>query len=241
MMWAQWAAQIEVYAPASRRRPRPRTGGAIATFARTQQHHQMPTAKPTAPRKRNRKRKRRQASSSSSSDSLDSSSDEAEVSKNTPANKATLIKPQAKASSAEASSPSLSSSSPSSSDSEEGDDDDDGGDAPHVVGAPVTHPASTSAIPQRSDSEPAKTRERLRSPSPSPPPPDAPPFLPPEGSSSRAQDEQALRDRFRQFWMASVADAFADDLEQIRQVRPHNIRVLSQPSLTPGVKGAEYD
>ncbi|KAI0299379.1 hypothetical protein B0F90DRAFT_1818140 [Multifurca ochricompacta] len=58
---------------------------------------------------------------------------------------------------------------------------------------------------------------RARSPSPSPPPTDVPPFLPPEGSGNRAQDEQALRDRFRQFWMASVADAFRDDLEQIRK------------------------
>jgi ribosome assembly protein 3 len=170
----------------------------------------MPAAEPTAPRRRNRKRKRRQASSSpSSSDSLDSSSDESEVPKKAPVKGAPLLKPQATKSSP---SPSLSSSSSSSSDSEGGDEDDDYNDAL------VTHPAS-SAIPQRTDSEPAKARDRYRSPSPSPPPAGAPPFLPPEGSSNRAQDEQALRNRFRQFWMASVADAFADDLEQIRQVR----------------------
>jgi ribosome assembly protein 3 len=172
----------------------------------------MPAAKPTAPRRRNRKRKRRQASSSPSSDSSDSTSDESEVPKKTHIKEAPLIKPQATRSSP---SPSLSSSSSSSSDSEGSDDDDDDDN-----GAPVSHPASSSAIPQRTDSEPAKTRDhRRRSPSPSPPPADAPPFLPPEGSSNRAQDEQALRNRFRQFWMASVADAFADDLEQIRQVR----------------------
>jgi DNA mismatch repair ATPase MutL len=220
-----WATQTEVYPPVLRRR----LGIGPEVLSRLlhalSSHHQMPTAKPTAPRKRNRKRKRRLASSSSSSDS-DSSSDEAEVSKKTPVKKATPIKPHATASPAEESSPSSSSSSPSSSDSEEGDD------APH---APVTHPAPSSAIPQRSDSEPAKTRERPRSPSPSPPPADAPPFLPPEGSSSRAQDEQALRNRFRQFWMASVADAFADDLEQIRQVRISTIRVFPPPVAHAGV------
>jgi ribosome assembly protein 3 len=191
----------------------------------------MPTAKPTAPRRRNRKRKRRQASSSSSSDSSDSSSDEAEVSKKTPASQ---IKPQAAAPLAKGSSspsPSLSSSSsPSSSDSEESNDD-----VPHVIDAPAIHPASSSAIPQRSDSEPAKTRQRRRSspsPSPSPPPADAPPFLPPEGTSSRAQDEPALRNRFKQFWMASVADAFADDLEQIRQVRVSSLQHLEFAFLT---------
>jgi len=31
------------------------------------------------------------------------------------------------------------------------------------------------------------------------------------------QDEQVLKDRFRKFWMASVADGFKDDLEQIRK------------------------
>jgi ribosome assembly protein 3 len=182
-----------------------RTGRATYTY--TQQNTttiQMPAAKPTAPRRRNRKRKRRQASSSSPSNSSDSSSDESELQKKTPVKEAPLIKPQATRPSP---SPSLSSSSSSSSDSEGGDDDDD---------APVTHPAIT----QRTDSEPTpKARDRPRSPSPSPPPTNAPPFLPPEGSSNRAQDEQALRNRFRQFWMASVADAFADDLEQIRQVR----------------------
>ncbi|KAH9034772.1 hypothetical protein EDB85DRAFT_1946692 [Lactarius pseudohatsudake] len=59
---------------------------------------------------------------------------------------------------------------------------------------------------------------KARSPSPSPPPVGLPPFLPSEGSGSRAdEEEQALRNRFRQFWMASVADAFSDDLERIRK------------------------
>ena len=78
---------------------------------------------------------------------------------------------------------------------------------PHLDdGAPAFPPAS-SAKPQRSC--PAKAH---RSPSPSPPQTDVPPFLL-KGSTNRAQDEQALRNQFRQFWMASVADAFRDDLE----------------------------
>ncbi|KAH9034966.1 hypothetical protein EDB85DRAFT_1945084 [Lactarius pseudohatsudake] len=156
----------------------------------------MPTTKPTAPRKRNRKRKRRLASSSSSSSSSDSaSSDE------TPVKKAPLKK-QATPSSAEEPSSSSSSSSPSSSDSEHD-------DAPH----------ESNALPAVSRVPFVKTQGvKARSPSPSPPPVGLPPFLPSEGSGSRAdEEEQALRNRFRQFWMASVADAFSDDLERIRK------------------------
>ncbi|KAH9968052.1 ribosome-assembly protein 3-domain-containing protein [Russula dissimulans] len=162
----------------------------------------MPT---TAPRKRNRKRKRRLASSSSSSPSSSSDSSSDETSTKTPVRKAPLKKQATPSSVEEPSSPSSSSSSSS---------DSDNDDVP-FANAPVAPPTS-SAKPLPPDSEPATARRR-RSPSPSPPPADAPPFLPPEGSSNRAQDEQALRDRFRQFWMASVADAFGDDLEQIRK------------------------
>jgi len=35
----------------------------------------------------------------------------------------------------------------------------------------------------------------------------------------RIERETALRERFRKFWMGSVADAFKDDLEQLRKVR----------------------
>ncbi|KZV83283.1 hypothetical protein EXIGLDRAFT_565918, partial [Exidia glandulosa HHB12029] len=33
----------------------------------------------------------------------------------------------------------------------------------------------------------------------------------------REKREQELKDKFRKFWMGSVAGAFADDLEQIRK------------------------
>jgi hypothetical protein len=63
-------------------------------------------------------------------------------------------------------------------------------------------------------------RERVvysRSPSPIPPP--VPSFLPtgPDGSVD-TDSERQLKDRFRKFWMHSVADAFQDDLVQIHKV-----------------------
>jgi ribosome assembly protein 3 len=165
----------------------------------------MPTARSTAPRKRNRRRKRRLVSSSSSSPSSDSSDSSSDQVLNKITTKEVPWKQQATPSEEEGSS--SSSTSPSSSSDSEN-------DASHVAsGAPASpHP---SAKMQRSG--PGRDRADP-SPSPSPPPVDVPPFLAPEGSSSRAQDEQALRNRFRQFWMASVADAFGDDLDQIRKV-----------------------
>lgn len=164
----------------------------------------MPPTKPPAPRKRNRKRKRRLASSSSSSDSSSSDSSSDETPNKTTTKKAPLKKQATLSSVEEPSSPSSSSSSsPTSSDSE--------ADAIHESKVPPTVPQAPFVKPQGSE------RVRARSPSPSPPPVDLPSFLPAEGSSNRAQEELALRDRFRQFWMASVADAFSDDLEQIRK------------------------
>ena len=177
-------------------------------------HKMPPTTKPPAPRKRNRKRKRRLASSSSSSDSSSSDSSSNETPNKTTVKKAPLKKQATPSSVEKPSSPlpsasSSSSSSPSSSDSEE-----ESKVLPNVPQAPFVKSQVSERV-------------RVRSPSPSPPPVDLPAFLPAEGSSNRAQDEQALRDRFRQFWMASVADAFSDDLEQIRKVR----HLLAHPPL----------
>jgi ribosome assembly protein 3 len=167
----------------------------------------MPPTKPPAPRKRNRKRKRRLVSSSSSSDSSSSDSSSDEAPNKTTVKKAPLKKHATPSSVEEQpSSPSSSSSSSlSSSDSED--------DAIHESKVLPTVPQAPFVKSQGSE------RGRARSPSPSPPPVDLPSFLPAEGSRNRAQEEQALRDRFRQFWMSSVADAFSDDLEQIRKVR----------------------
>ena len=47
-----------------------------------------------------------------------------------------------------------------------------------------------------------------------------------------------MKERFRKFWMASVADAFKDDLEEIRKVRIMLISIymspdpLQEPNLT---------
>ncbi|KIO10817.1 hypothetical protein M404DRAFT_54738, partial [Pisolithus tinctorius Marx 270] len=50
--------------------------------------------------------------------------------------------------------------------------------------------------------------------SPSPPPPSTvtiPPFINPD---SPPEDELALKEKFRKFWMASLAEGFKDDLEE---------------------------
>ncbi|KAN0088222.1 hypothetical protein V8E55_005279, partial [Tylopilus felleus] len=50
--------------------------------------------------------------------------------------------------------------------------------------------------------------------SPSPQPNvDIPPFMLPNAPES----EKALKERFRKFWMASIAEGFKDDLEEIRK------------------------
>jgi len=61
---------------------------------------------------------------------------------------------------------------------------------------------------------------RQFSPSPSPPSAALPSFLPSEkegDDDDTGSKEKELKDRFRQFWMTSVADGFKDDLEEIRK------------------------
>jgi len=67
--------------------------------------------------------------------------------------------------------------------------------------------------------ERAKTSRRLPgSRSPTPPPADIPPFLPSQtGTDAAKEREKEMKEKFRKFWMASVADAFKDDLEEIRK------------------------
>jgi hypothetical protein len=65
-----------------------------------------------------------------------------------------------------------------------------------------------------------KTRpERSRSPSmsPSPPPSAIPPFLPNSKDATYAAKQAEMKDRFRTFWMSSIAGGFRDDLDRIRQ------------------------
>jgi len=70
------------------------------------------------------------------------------------------------------------------------------------------------ARPQR----PSARRPQSRSPSP--PNRTIPPLvtLHPTTDEEKQRDAQ-LREKFRKFWMASVADAFKDDLEKIQKVK----------------------
>jgi len=143
-------------------------------------------------KKRNRKRKRRVASSSSSSSADESSSDASAPLVQKPK---TLQKPPPPDSSEDESSSSASASS-----------SEDEFDPEKEVNA-------KSISPDHGVSEPsAKKQERD---SPSPPPPAAvaiPPF-----ASSSSEDEQVLKEKFRKFWMASLAEGFKDDLEELRK------------------------
>jgi ribosome assembly protein 3 len=149
------------------------------------------TKPPPTQRKRNRKRKRRAASTSSSSDSSSSSSSEDEAPKAT-----TKIVPIV---------PSLSQpqlESDSSSDSDSSLDD------------------TTAEIPRgRQANNVTPKTPRQFSPSPSPPSAALPCFLPSENAEDDVgSKEKELQNRFRQFWMSSVADGFKEDLESIRKV-----------------------
>ena len=163
------------------------------------------TKPPPTQRKRNRKRKRRAASTSSSSDSSSSSSSEDEAPKTT-----TKIVPIV---------PSLSQSqleSDSSSDSESSSSDD-----------------TTAEIPrgrQANNVTPKTPRQFSLSPAPSSA--TLPSFLPSENvEDDVGSKEKELQNRFRQFWMSSVADGFKEDLEEIRKVSRY-FRLLHTMLLT---------
>ncbi|EPQ59793.1 hypothetical protein GLOTRDRAFT_114365 [Gloeophyllum trabeum ATCC 11539] len=155
----------------------------------------MPPAKPVQPRKRNRKRKRRVASSSesSSSDSGSSSDESPRIVVRTPA-------PAKEASETEDSSSSSDSQSESESETQLARSNDN-----------VVEPMDVS---ERRTSRKVVSR---RSPSISPPPTTIPSFPPGAVPGQESLDEQALKEKFRKFWMASIADGFKDDLEVIRK------------------------
>ncbi|KAG2035313.1 hypothetical protein BDR03DRAFT_962739 [Suillus americanus] len=62
-----------------------------------------------------------------------------------------------------------------------------------------------------------KNAPRPRSPSPSLPSAEIPSFLPPNPSAGYEAREQAMKDKFRKFWMSSLAEGFKEDLEEIRE------------------------
>ncbi|KAJ1308849.1 hypothetical protein OPQ81_004537 [Rhizoctonia solani] len=153
----------------------------------------MPLAKAaTVPtRKRNRKRKRRAASSSSSSSSSSASSSSEDESP-----QATTIPVSSAAVTARV-----------------------------VTQRGHSDPDSDSDSDSASDSDSSASSESSRSPkrrrgdshSPSPPPTDLPPVLPTPGTENARQREEELKVRFRKFWMASVADGFRADLEELHK------------------------
>ncbi|KAF8351710.1 hypothetical protein F5887DRAFT_1057593 [Amanita rubescens] len=172
----------------------------------------MPAAKTaTSTRKRNRKRKRRAASLSSSSSSSDSTSSEAEEQKQ-PAPKTAEVAVEAS-----------SSSSSSDSDSESDSDSDSGTDveSPVVAQQATKNHHNHSGPPQGELRASSTVKQNIRttrpSPSPSPPPVTIPSFLPSTDEDPTGMKTQELRERFRKFWMASVAEGFKDDLEHIQK------------------------
>ena len=157
------------------------------------------------PRKRNRKRKRRVASSSESSSSP-SSEDGSSGSED---EKPTTVKLKTQASAK----PVVSKD--SSSGSSESESESDSSDEESVRQGDDVEMLDASVPTEKND----KQERVVYSRSPSPTPAQIPSFLPtkPDGSVD-TENEQQLKDRFRKFWMQSVADAFQDDLVQIHKV-----------------------
>jgi len=152
----------------------------------------MPAAtatKPPTQRKRNRKRKRRAASTSASSP--DSSTEDEAPKKTT---KVTPVQPQPES--------------------------DSSSDSDSSKSGSMNEENPTAEIPRGKQPQNVTPKAPPQhSPSPSPPPATLPSFLPSsENAKNDAESrEKELEDRFRQFWMTSVADGFKDDLEEIRK------------------------
>jgi hypothetical protein len=161
-------------------------------------------------RKRNRKRKRRVASSSesSSSSSEDSSSGSGDE-------EATTVKLKAQVLAKPVVSEDTSSSESSGSESESDSSSDNPSDEKSILHEDDVEMIDPSVPPTGRPGERGKVTYS-RSPSPTPPP--VPSFLPTKlDGSIDTESEQALKDRFKKFWMQSVAGAFQDDLMQIHK------------------------
>ncbi|EJC97991.1 uncharacterized protein FOMMEDRAFT_171371 [Fomitiporia mediterranea MF3/22] len=180
---------------------------------------------PPNPRKRTRKRrKRRNVSSSSSSSEISDSSSSSSDSENENENEPSTVKiPQKPPAKAVVASKESSSSSESSADS----DSDSDSSIPFRKPPAATETQSTLAEPDGETAAPhvppvsssTTTQKHTRALSP-PPLKNVPEPSILDGDKAH---EEALRARFRQFWLGSVADAFADDLNEIRK----------EPNLTP--------
>lgn len=161
----------------------------------------MGPGQPKPTRKRNRKRKRRVVSDSSSSED-DSSSSSSDASTSTPQKTVTIPVRQPKPATSENADVDEDEDEVSSSSSDESQDDSAPGEEDVDISVPSSRPGHPEPPPQRD------------SPSPQPNV-DIPPFIP----QNAPESEQALKEKFRKFWMASIAEGFKDDLEEIRKVR----------------------
>jgi ribosome assembly protein 3 len=93
---------------------------------------------------------------------------------------------------------------------------------------------SSSSSEDLGTSRAAPKKPAAASRSPSPIRGDLPPFFPPGLSEEEKQKQEAdLRERFRKFWMGTMAEAFKDDLEQLRKASTPNEQGInySSPSL----------
>jgi ribosome assembly protein 3 len=158
------------------------------------------------PKRRNRKRKRRQAASSSSSSS---SSSESGSEDEKPANVVAIEKqvpPVQKEPSPDSTATSDSSeSSNSSSESEESSEDDEDEEKDEGEDEEMKSPKPT--------------KRKYPSRSPSPRNSDLPMSLPmnPTTKQEKLKDAE-MKERFRKYWMSSVAEGFKDELEQLQKV-----------------------
>ena len=89
---------------------------------------------------------------------------------------------------------------------------------------------------------PQRAGPRPQSRSPSPPDPTIPPLvtLNPTTDEEKQRDAQ-LREKFRKFWMASVADAFKDDLEQIQKVKGVRFLIHHGTETYPGTESVAVE
>ncbi|KZO93791.1 hypothetical protein CALVIDRAFT_600506 [Calocera viscosa TUFC12733] len=154
----------------------------------------MVKADPASKKRRTRRRKRREVSESSSSDDESGSEDGVQTPR------------QAAIPPAQPAPPAVESSDDTDSSESESSDED--------MDATAQQKPDVATLPTQPAPEASRPRKRPASRSPSPPSPALPTFLPKDGGEEK---EQQLKARFHKYWMASLADGFAEDLDEIRK------------------------
>ena len=173
---------------------------------------QMPqTVQKQPQRKRVRKRKRRNVSTSSSSSSDSDSGSGQSSSSSRPASVSKKKAGKAPAKLTPAVEPS-----DSSSDAEYSDSSDSDG---RTIPAPkLSKSGAGQQSEQQNASSSSPNEPRERSPGLIHPASPIPELFPLPDTEEGRLEEERLRERFRKLWMSSMADSFADDLNEIRQV-----------------------